>query len=456
MSTILGNPITLGGGGAKLNIDFGTTPPSDTSKLWVPLNNKPNNISLQTGVDVGDFSVNNISVITESGASSSVPQFSGTAEDGEGGFYCFGGGEGLTTNRYGPKSSKHIWHISSDGVIRMLSQELLYKSASARCARVGRDIYIFGGGKNPYYYNEGGLPMIQKFNIDTKVTELIWSYDTQYTSSAGGPWLRSKLFKWGSRYLVLASGNNSAGDPFISGESSYGVNCIRFFDTVSKTFTGGWIKRDVSGDHISMYSSYPYAITKDVVAGGTRDQAKGYVYDLEKRTGKSIVQNISATGEANRFCSSNSIPVYFLGNSYTILENGHIYEYLDETNSFSTVIKSAAISVSDYYYGWCYNDDGHVFIPYGGTIFDLAIKTPLANNNMIIALDIEGAAWKALNTKDVSASVYPIKVLVGDTDGWAVQKDAYLYDTTTNKWTKLDGSSTYQDMLNALNIMGVS
>ena len=298
--------------------------------------------------------------------------------------------------------------------------------------------------------------MIQKFNIDTKVTELIWSNDTHYTSSAGGPWAWSKLFKWGSRYLVLAGGNTQVNDPFISGENSVGANCIRFYDTVSGTFTGGWIKRDTSSDYIYMSSAWPYAITKNAIAGGNGSQEKGYVYDLEKRTGKSIVQNVSATGEANRLCYMDSIPVYFLGNSYTILGNGHIYEYLAETNSFSTVVKTVSIGVNNSYYGWCYNDDGHVFIPYGGTIFDLAIKTPLANNNMIIALDIKGASWKALNTKDISASVYPIKVLVGDATGYAETKDAYLYDSKTSKWTKLDGSSTYQDMLNALNIMGVS
>lgn len=455
MSVIYGNPITLGGGGASLNIDFGTTPPSDTSKLWVPLAQKPSSISLQTGVDSGDFAVKNISITYVSGASGAIPQFSGTADDGEGGFYCFGGGEGKVANSYGPKATKHIWYVSPNGVIQKLSQELLYASASPSCARVGRNIYIFGGSKSPGNY-ANGLPMIQKFNIDTKETELIWSYDGKYTSSAGGPWAYSKLFKWGSRYLVLAGGNSQVVDPFISGESSYGANCIRFYDIVSGTFTGGWIKRDTSSDYIYMSSSYPYAITKDVVAGGTIDQAKGYVYDLEKRTGKSIVQNISATGEANRFCSADSIPVYFLGNSYTILGNGHIYEYLEETNSFSTIVKTISIGISSYNYGWCYNDDGHVFIPYGGTIFDLAIKTPLTNNNMIIALDIQGTAWKALNTKDTQATVYPIKVLVGDTTGYAETKDAYLYDNATSKWTKLDGSSTYQDMLNALNIMGVT
>lgn len=44
--SILGNPITLGGGGADLNIDFGATPPTDTSKLWVPLAKKPDKVSV--------------------------------------------------------------------------------------------------------------------------------------------------------------------------------------------------------------------------------------------------------------------------------------------------------------------------------------------------------------------------------------------------------------------------
>lgn len=43
MSTILGNPLSIGGGGAKsgLNIAYGLTPPADTSKLWVRMQGKP-------------------------------------------------------------------------------------------------------------------------------------------------------------------------------------------------------------------------------------------------------------------------------------------------------------------------------------------------------------------------------------------------------------------------------
>ena len=43
MGTIMGNGVTIRGGsrankGVQLNIDYGTTPPSDTSKLWIPNN----------------------------------------------------------------------------------------------------------------------------------------------------------------------------------------------------------------------------------------------------------------------------------------------------------------------------------------------------------------------------------------------------------------------------------
>ena len=44
MSVIYGNPIITNGGGLKLNIDYGATPPSDTTKLWVPLATKQSSI----------------------------------------------------------------------------------------------------------------------------------------------------------------------------------------------------------------------------------------------------------------------------------------------------------------------------------------------------------------------------------------------------------------------------
>lgn len=59
MSTILGSPLSIGGGGAEsgLNIAYGLTPPADTSKLWVRMEGKPEFVEStdKKNVQVGEF-----------------------------------------------------------------------------------------------------------------------------------------------------------------------------------------------------------------------------------------------------------------------------------------------------------------------------------------------------------------------------------------------------------------
>lgn len=60
MSTVIGNPVMIGGGGGgvgSLNIDYGTNPPSDTTKLWVPLATKPSNVECSPVLDYGSNSI---------------------------------------------------------------------------------------------------------------------------------------------------------------------------------------------------------------------------------------------------------------------------------------------------------------------------------------------------------------------------------------------------------------
>lgn len=446
MSVIYGNPI-ITNGGVKLNIDYGATPPSDTTKLWVPLSTKPSSISLQTGVDVGDFASKTINIVDTNGNQASIPQYSGIADDGNGGWYCFGGGEGTVS--YGPKASKNIWHITASGVISKIAQTLVYVTAIPWCIRNGSYIYIFGGFKNPPSYNQAGGPMVQKFNIQTRETTYVWSSEQiQYTTSSGGPWWDGcKLFKYG-KYLILAGGNYQSNDLY--GSNGQGGNQIRYYDTTSDTIVFKKIFAEVG-----VYAqAKPCAITSNLVVSPYPSSALGYRYNLDTYSADKEVPAVPSDKVA--IVNRSSVPFFYSGKSYVVATNGKIYEYNQTTNSFSAEpIKQITTELETRNYTWCYND-GHIYMPYSSRLYVCDAQTPLANNNMIISLDIDGAVWKALNTKDVSASVYPIKVLVGDTDGWAVQKDAYLYDTATNKWTKLDGSSTYQDMQNALNILGVN
>lgn len=440
--SILGNPITLGGGGADLNIDFGSTPPTDTSKLWVPLSTKPSNISLQTGVDVGDFAVTKIDLVNESGATAAYPLYSGIADDGDGGWYCFGSGGGPATYG-GAKASKAIWHINRSGVTKSITQQLTVGVVTPACVRYGRDIYICGGCNENTTYNNRGWPYIQKFNVDTKETTVMYNNPTGLTStgSSEGPYGGSQVRVIGNQVVLM--GGSDRVDPMMSG-LIYASNVVRFINTKNGSITpynGG--TPGTRG-----YQNYICSYSDEVITSSYNNGDYGFTFNVKTKTGVNEHPN-----GAN--FSKNSVPMFFLGNSFTIGNNGVIYKYDPASNSFAGTGVTLPVAPNRYQLDAGYND-GKAYIAAANSIYEVMLRTPLNDNNMIISLDIQGTVWKALNTKDTQAIVYPIKVLVGDTDGWAVQKDAYLYNTTTNKWTKLDGSSTYQDMRNALNILGVT
>ena len=111
---------------------------------------------------------------------------------------------------------------------------------------------------------------------------------------------------------------------------------------------------------------------------------------------------------------------------------------------------------------YCYAAIGgnvaYVLAPNQSAIYKFVVKSALPQNNVLIQYDGFGKSskvWKAINTKSINLNLYPVSVYAGNEQNYAELKDAYLYDSTTSEWVKLDGSSTYLDMLNALNILGV-
>lgn len=71
MSVIYGNPIITNWGGVKLNIDYGSTPPSDTSKLWVPLSGKPDKVECSPVLNYGSEYLSDYAAIGTGGEFSS-------------------------------------------------------------------------------------------------------------------------------------------------------------------------------------------------------------------------------------------------------------------------------------------------------------------------------------------------------------------------------------------------
>ena len=63
----MANIMRLGGGvggGGELNVAYGLTPPSDTSKLWVRIADKPNSVTVQAVIPFGNEAVTAYGVST--------------------------------------------------------------------------------------------------------------------------------------------------------------------------------------------------------------------------------------------------------------------------------------------------------------------------------------------------------------------------------------------------------
>ena len=70
---IYGNPVMISGA-SKLNIDYGQTAPTNTSKLWVPLSKKPSKVRITSYLagQVGGMAVEKPNLVTLSKNLSSV------------------------------------------------------------------------------------------------------------------------------------------------------------------------------------------------------------------------------------------------------------------------------------------------------------------------------------------------------------------------------------------------
>lgn len=161
MSVIYGNPIITNGGGVKLNIDYGATPPTDTTKLWVPLATKPSAVECSPVLDYGDdifVSQPYTAIPNEQKVSSSFANVGSSV-------YIIGGSNSNSTTAV---QSKNIscYNVLSGSLITKTAKLPMPLSATF-CAAIGTKIYIFGGREVVNIYQ--GI-----YNYNTNV----YCYDT--------------------------------------------------------------------------------------------------------------------------------------------------------------------------------------------------------------------------------------------------------------------------------------
>lgn len=129
-----------GSGGAALNIDFGANPPSDTSKLWVPLTKKPDAVECSPVLNYGANTIELKSAIIPANQVG-FPAISRVGRK----IYILGGSNNSSTG--GMVKTISVYDIDS-GEISTLSATLSVSRMYAYCAAVNGKIYLIGGLTN--------------------------------------------------------------------------------------------------------------------------------------------------------------------------------------------------------------------------------------------------------------------------------------------------------------------
>ena len=411
-----------------LNIAYGTTPPSDVTRLWVPLENRPSAVevsgdSLQSAVDT---------LRTMNATLSQTASISPPSAEFNGKIYIF-----LNAN------TVQVFDPATDTCVTK-SFTSTYNYAYPMAVTIGSKIYLLGG-----YYDAYGRNGIQEYDPVT---------NTCVAKSA-------KLDTAAYRGSVVAIN----GKAYVFGGytySTYGTfyNYIQEYDPATDTC----VKKNAT-------LTTPLSVTSAVVING-----KAYIFGGYKNP--SYYNNIQEYDPITDTCVEKSTKLTAnAGYTSAVAMNGKAYifggrdsshynyvqEYDPATNAisvksalFPTTVSATGASVI--------NDKAYIFGGYANngasnakTFYEYTAKAYLGANHLkIFASVYRGEAYQVVtnivNNKNAQVKLYMTSAFIGDDDGYAKEQDAYVFNKEKQQWQALDGTSMTTDMLNALAELGVT
>lgn len=418
----MANIVKFGGGagGVGLNIAYGLTAPTDTTKLWVPLETKPDFVEIS-----GDSLQNAIETIeTKVAVMPSLRTTAGAAEL-NGKIYILGGSTGTGSST--ATDTIYEYDPATD-TIATKSAVLPTKVYAAPAVAINDKIYTFGGsyGSN----NATVLDSIYEYDPET---------DTVVTKTAT---LASEEYS----VLAVAIG----GKVYIFGGDS--SDLIQEYDPETDTIV---TKSAV------LPSSTSARYGSAAVIGGKAYLVlpnKGiYEYDpaLDVLTAK-----MTSPPEIDTLCATVAIngKMYLLGGGYSTTTTSWsdiIQEYDPVTNEITTkdvtlpfVLSRAAFAEFNgtaYLFGGASrDDDGNSFI--AANILAYTPKAYLGTNHLKLFASVYKSEEYQIVTKIVNSKKAQIKLcfnsaFIGDADGYAMAQPAYVYNEDTAVWQTLDGNN---------------
>ena len=432
MSVIYGNPITLGGGGASLNIDYGSTPPTDTSKLWVPLTNKPSGVSIISYLDGQTGNLQQLYTIDDSNTWQAK---------------VVGDEVWMATSTMQPSTSRPIIvkYNPQSGQATVLSGQAHYAYQPQGFAKVKGVVYslysnYYSGGYNTpksvlcTIGDNTYVPTDTSLNIDS----------LRYSSYGSAATDGSVLYLFGST------------------NSDY-VDSMWVVDTDTLT-----VKKKVSigtlyyASQAIVYNGYAYIAYNNT---STVASANTYIKKINLSTYEQTVIYTNTTNMKGntRWSLTNDENAAFLAMPYASTVSGAT-NYHSKTLKFNldedTVVFEEVSDQSPFTSGYARAIQtaykGNIYLCKTNILYTIPYYRELQSGQLSIIADIKSNGVNILSDKKNAIYISPLSAYLGDSNNIAQQVNAYLYDASTSQWKSLSGESYVADMLNALNVLGVN
>lgn len=433
MSAIVGKGIAAGGGGGELNIAYGLTPPSDTSKLWVRIEDEPNSVTVQAVIPFGNEAVTAYGV--------SIPNDTGA----QGLTYC----NGLLY--IFSRLDMYVYENGSWSKFLTFSSDTTKLHYTAPSVVIGKKIFRLFGHSN-------ASSMGSVTNVGYNISRiLVIDTETKTYSDVSVPSITS-CCQLGNAVVVGKKIYFTAGQNGASGVSGYADSSHIYeidSDDPSTATNIGYLfttPADMRGASVVAAGGKLYTRRAGSAAEGSVPYTDWMeIFDLETKVLSRNQITISKGGQSCCFMPGinigkyiywfggmpkGTIPTSFIINHQT----NYAQRYNIETGEFDFVTVGAHEGV--YINSAMLTNVELLFAKYGGNVplYKFKGAYELENGKLFIQEGFLDNTWNAVKGKDWDLKVGVSGVFLGGTDGYAQTKDAYLYDLTQQKWISLDGT----------------
>lgn len=419
------------GGGGELNIAYGLTPPSDTSKLWVRMQGKPDTVEStdDVAVQVGEF----------------VEYFSQDDLSPLAGHVIFNVPSGRICN--GKMYTAINENFSIFNVTDLETKITSLNSVQmptiwkfpAWCV-VGNKMYFLGGTPQ----QSANTSTVRIYDTET---DMWTTHPFPGSYSGSGATSRGSTAFYNNTIYVFGSASSSGNSATV-----YTFN-IETYETSTKVFTSSISPNISSGDSsVQMFvnGKYAYLVLNPAYS------PSGIRFDLEDYTYESFPFTSSFSASDSDYKNFE----YRHANSIEVENERYLFGFGPISSSamyYPVLIKVTIGETSgtlDVVFNYTHQNVRINFIA-GATqnnMYAIEVSNvdtsrkgwkapyqyPLENGKLLLQ---EGSkSFRIINSKDAKISFKIKDTFLGKETGYADEVDAYLYNTTEQKWISLDGT----------------